>query len=148
MQKLFTLAALAAATQALSLKQSDVDFAEVTANPTIEVVDDTHENRPNKAARKGKNESEQRQSHSKMAQRQRLAESTPALDFAEQYTFQCSDVFDRVLPSANPDVPALIAAGTQFTDSTFTQEIANFQNRQGNPPFERISEKFPTSAGW
>jgi len=50
MQKLFTLAAIAAATQALNLKQADADFAEVIANPIIEVVDDTHSNRPQKAA--------------------------------------------------------------------------------------------------
>lgn len=53
-----------------------------------------------------------------------------------------------MLASANPNVPALITAATQWTDPTFTPEIANYQNRFVGVPFERISQKFPASAGW
>lgn len=145
MQKLFALAAIAAATQALNLHQSEADFAEVMGSvPPLEITEAKNADRPQKEPRH-----RLAQHHARLAQRdERLAQTSPALDFAEQYSFQCSDVFNRVLSSANPDAPALIAAGSQWSDPTYTPEIANFQNFYSNTPYYRISNKFPTSAGW
>jgi hypothetical protein len=62
--------------------------------------------------------------------RQRLAqaESTPVLNFAEQYAFTCADTFNRQKPSNQVNVASTITAGASWSDPNYTPEMANYNN--------------------
>ena len=56
------------------------------------------------------------------------ANSTPVLNFAEQYAFNCTDTFDRQKPSNQVNVASTITAGASWSDPNYTPEIANYNN--------------------
>jgi hypothetical protein len=55
------------------------------------------------------------------------AESTPVLNFAEQYAFTCADTFNRQKPSNQVNVASKITAGAPWSDPNYTPEMANYK---------------------